>query len=106
MSLQILVQIRVREILSQNVWLLPRPISDAYIQYIVKPDTQILHHYYSYAYVHYCKKNNFFSSLSETIKHLLCPQVFWGGDPFAAVGMSVQCENAPTALSFEWFSYM
>ena len=72
----------------------------------INPDTQILHHYYSYAYVHYCKKNNFFSSLSETIKHLLCPQVFWGGDPFAAVGMSVQCENAPTALSFEWFSYM
>ena len=52
MSLQILVQIRVREILSQNVWLLPRPISDAYIQYIVKPDTQSLHHYYSYTYVH------------------------------------------------------
>ena len=35
MSLQILVQIRVREILSQNLWLLPRPISDAYILYIV-----------------------------------------------------------------------
>ena len=56
MSLQILVQIRVREILSQNVWLLPRPISDAYIQYIVKPDTQSLHHYCSHTYVHYCKK--------------------------------------------------
>ena len=51
MSLQILVHIRVREILSQNLWLLPRPISDALIQYIVKPETQGLSLYNSYTYV-------------------------------------------------------
>ena len=51
MSLQILVHIRVREILSQNLWLLPRAISDALIQYIVKPETQGLSLYNSYTYV-------------------------------------------------------
>ena len=55
MSLQILVHIRVREILSQNLWLLPRPISDALIQYIVKPETQGLSLCNSYTYVNNCK---------------------------------------------------
>ena len=47
--------VHVLEISSRNLWLLPRLISDALIQYIVKPETQGLSLYNSYTYVNNCK---------------------------------------------------